>query len=345
MHAIAIHQGLLQINQAFEKFAQNLDSALSSINSHEMIREKMNQWRELIHQTKTLLARFPKEIRNREFVRSMLAELDQCDGTLNNFRQSVKELKINGRDTALNFFKQARSEAAHLSVRLRTLRTHPLILKFIEGKKILASRKHLQWGRKIFHTFNGLLGMWIYNFSGLTKGQTIGVLLFFISIAVATEIGKRASPSFNDWVCRTLSGIMRERERHGISSATLYMLAVLFVLLFFPINVGVLTLLFVAVGDTVAGIVGTLWGKHRINSHVSIEGFLGGFTACFLCTLLFVSAGWLDGFYLAGFSLLLFSTLAGLIGSLSECVLKRFDDNLVIPILSAPSLWLVMKFF
>lgn len=210
--------------------------------------------------------------------------------------------------------------------------------------KWLASRQEFQWGRKCFHVANSLFGLWLYVFSGLSERTVLYALAFYLSLNVAFEIARKVSPKFNAKLCHTFSWMMRENEREKISSATWYLGSIFLIMLFFQKEIVVLCVLFVAFGDTLAGIVGVHWGKHKMGTHGSVEGFLACFSACFLSTLLF-TAYLLPHFTLHGWPLVSFSFLAGLIGALSEIAFKKLDDNLMIPLLSAPALLAVMKLF
>lgn len=210
--------------------------------------------------------------------------------------------------------------------------------------QMLASRKDLQWGRKFFHTANGLFGLWVWGFSGFETRHILIVLALCLLGAVLTEIFRRLFPAYNDWICRRLKIIMRERERAKISSATWYMISTLCVGLFFPRAVGMFVLVYVAVGDTAAGVIGTLFGRHQLGYHVSLEGFLAMFGVSAVGTALLMPHAF-PQYTFSFLGMLVFSVLAGLAAALSESLLKHFDDNLTIPLLSAPAVWGLMKLF
>lgn len=311
----------------------------------EKLIQKIDAWQHIIQQAKEFIKALPKEIRQREMFGSFLKELDRYESATKNYFKNLDFSSL--QDYRLNLYSSAKhfkEEVNLFYARISALQHNPLIQKLIEGKKVLASRKNLQWGRKLFHTFNGLFGLWLYGYSGMSETGVMIILASLLTFSVIIEIARYYSDRFNDFICKSLSGIMRERERNKISSGTWYMGAILIVFLIFPKDVGILTLLLVALGDTAAGIVGTIWGKHKITQHVSLEGFLAAFSVCFLSTLIF-TAWWLPSFHLSGLPLIGFTLLAGLTGAVSEGAFKKLDDNLVIPLLSAPSLWLLMKAF
>jgi dolichol kinase len=135
---------------------------------------------------------------------------------------------------------------------------------------------------------------------------------------------------------------MREREKRAINSGIFYMLSMLLIYFIFPLNVAILTMLFIAVGDTAAGVVGVKWGHHKISKDVSWEGTLACFITCNFMALI-AHQYLFDGFIISGFKLFFFCVVSGLIGAFAESSLKNWDDNLVMPILSAPGLWLLMQ--
>ena len=136
---------------------------------------------------------------------------------------------------------------------------------------------------------------------------------------------------------------MREHEKHTLNSATYYIISMVTVYVLFPVEVAVLCLIFLALGDPVAGIIGIKFGKHPMTKNASVEGFL----ACgYVCALIsYIFAGFIFDASLSKFDLVLFSALAGIIGALSEILFPKWDDNLVMPLSSCFPLYLLMKFF
>ncbi len=124
-----------------------------------------------------------------------------------------------------------------------------------------------------------------------------------------------------------------------------FLFSALFVMYFFPKPVVALSILYVGVGDPAAGIIGSYFGKHKINDHASWEGLFACFMACFACTYLFTGTGFIEGFKISGLPLLGFAILGGLIGMLAEGLFPDLEDNLVIPLASAPALWVLLKLF
>lgn len=349
--ASARQQGFLEIDRSFGQFLEGLETTLLSfkqqrtelyVHLKERLSGQFQEWTQLLESYRVFLAGLPKEIRRRDFFGNLTKEIDHCEAVVRDYFGSLGQGHKNAVEACQSFLDQLKQQATCLTQRYETLQVHPLIRAFLEGKKILASRKNLQWGRKLFHVLNGLFGFWLYGFSGAGRMGAVSVLAGFLSVACLIEIGRRLYPRFNEWLCCRLSGIMREREKVKISSATWYMFSILVVFLLCPRDVALLVLLFVALGDTAAGIVGSLWGRHKFSSHASWEGLGAGFVVCLASTMLFLVWG-ADQIDLSGWNFLIFSVGAASVGACSETLFKRLDDNLVIPLVSAPALMLMVR--
>ncbi len=208
----------------------------------------------------------------------------------------------------------------------------------------MACRTQLQWGRKALHVGAALIGLWLYGIVGLSRGWMLGVLGVWLVISITTEILRSRLPRFNTHLCRYFSGIMRERERYGISSATWYIISMWAVFLVCPKSVALIVLWLAGVGDTAAGVVGARWGRLRLNRHVSIEGMAAAFVVSFIGAILMASTGF-AGLHVAQVVVIPFAGLVALVGVLAESLFPQFDDNLVIPLLSAPAVWGLVNWF
>ncbi len=300
--------------------------------------ERLKEWRQTVAKIKAFRAELPKKSLRKDTLHNLKKSLDHYEKSI---RASAHEFSTIPWSQHL---KKLHEEATALAAQVRALPDNPKVRQLIEEGRALARRSDLQWGRKIFHTCNGLFGLWLWGYSGLSERTVIWILTAFFSTSVLTEVGRRLWPAYNDWLCKNLSGIMRERERTRISSATFFMGAILIVFLLFPRPVGILSLFYVSVGDTVAGIIGVVWGRHKISTHASLEGITAMFLTCALGTIFFVRFG-LQGWTLGDIPLIFFSILCGIVAALSECTIKKFDDNVTIPLISAPLVWLLMRLF
>ena len=180
-------------------------------------------------------------------------------------------------------------------------------------------------------------------YSGWPKSVVWGITGPFILCAFGLETVRHMSPRVNDWVCRAFKPVMREHEKTKINSAIFYIISLLTVYFVFPTEVTVVSLLFLALGDPIASIIGLKYGKTKIYNHVSLQGSLACFAMSFM--IAFIYAGFVFTHSLSGFSLVLFSAFAGITGAVAESSFPKLDDNLVIPIVSAPILLVLMFVF
>ncbi|MBX7148648.1 hypothetical protein K1X76_06140 [bacterium] len=296
--------------------------------------ETKAQWNKTIESYRQSLQALPVELKKRPFIKQALADLEKFEGSLKHFYEAHQL------DATFNNLKK---NAETLKEQLTLLSDHPLIEKFLRGEPILASKKTIQWGRKFGHAAFGIFFITLFYYSHLPQNVIWGLTGAFLVWAFTLETSRHLNPKINDWVCKHFKPIMREAEKTRINSAIFYIVAMLGVYLIFPQPVTMLTMMFVAFGDTAAGIVGVYWGKTKLPNGTSLEGFLGCFTACALSS--FVCAGFLFASKLSGLDLFLFSAMGGIVGAVAESSFKKIDDNLVIPLLSAPSLWGIMHLF
>ena len=339
---VDFRQASLSLRQHLDRLREDL-SALhsSSIDLFCGLKQKLlNSWKNrerVIREYKLSLQAMPKELRRRSLVSRLSRDLEDFEADMKRYLFEIRESSFQ------DFRRSFHRRIDEMADRVAGLEGHPLVQKFLRGETVLASRKNIQWWRKLTHAFNGIFFIYLFVYSGLPKTITWSFAGGFIAWAFSLEMARHISPGVNQWVCRWFKPIMREREKTNINSAIFYLFSMTFVYLVFPVEVSMLTMLFIAIGDPVAGIVGVTWGKTKITSHVSVEGSLACFAVCaFLAAL---CAGFLFTKTLSFLPLVFFSLLSGVVGALAEASFKKLDDNLVMPLLSAPALWGLMRLF
>lgn len=308
-------------------------------------------WPDTLKNYKLFIQKMPKELRQRAVIKQTLRDIETFEVDIRNFLSDVKNSSFPAfRQTVDQKLKDANTYIKGIQIRIKTIKLqiadleeNSLVQKFLRGETVLSSKKNIQWARKIMHASLGILFLYTFVYSGWSQTLTWTLAGGFILWAFSLETWRHINPKVNQWVCRYFRPIMREAEKTKINSAIFYIISMAFVYILFPLNVTVLAMLFIAIGDPIASIVGIKWGRRKLSSHVSLEGFLACTGSCAL--LAFVSAGYLFNVHLALIPLLLFSLIAGFVGALAEASLKKLDDNLVMPILSAPALWGLMKLF
>lgn len=212
-----------------------------------------------------------------------------------------------------------------------------------QNQSVLGNKpRPLQLWRKFFHVFNGSLGLWFYAYSGLSEWQALTILACFAFGSLGFDVIRMRSPNINAWFTVRFSFMMRREEEHKITSITWGLLCAWIMLVIFPRPVDILLILFVTYGDTIAGIIGPLFGKHKINAHASIEGSLALFFLSALMTYFSFEHFHFD-YEWSTIKIIIFSLCAGLIAVVAEGAFPNLDDNATIPLVAAPLLWILFQ--
>jgi dolichol kinase len=144
---------------------------------------------------------------------------------------------------------------------------------------LISGRKHYDHGRsgeysvtrgdkalprRLWHIFGGLS----VPLSSLRAPQDVFLAsLFSITVAaVALDVVRQRSPGVNRRFILIFAPLLREGEGSGFTASSYFLLAAFTVFLLCPASVAALAMVFAAVGDPVAGIVGERWGKLRIRA-------------------------------------------------------------------------------
>lgn len=185
-------------------------------------------------------------------------------------------------------------------------------------------------GRKLYHLVNGLICFALYGFV-LSREGALWTLAIVGGTWVAFDLIRLKSPKLNALALRVFGKLMRREELKGISANTFYIWGLFAVVLLFPKPVALLSVLFLALGDPTAAVVGTLFGKHKIIAGKSLEGSAANFAVSLVATLL---AGLLYFHFSFDRSLLL-AVVGGMASAVAELAPIPVNDNFTIPVLSA----------
>jgi glycerol-3-phosphate acyltransferase PlsY len=168
--------------------------------------------------------------------------------------------------------------------------------------------------RKWLRPFAAVFPVGMFFFKQITLGVLITVLVIFSILEVIRFIYKRSRFPLP----------YKDTEKSRISSMVIFLFSSLLILLFFPINIATLAILFVIFGDLLAWCIGkTVGGKGFLDKTWS------GVTAC-LITCITIAV--------------LYNTLGlvalpiGIIGAIAATVMEAapiVEDNFVMPIVSA----------
>ena len=179
------------------------------------------------------------------------------------------------------------------------------------------------WKRGLFHMLGGLFIC--------IAGLFLPGMFVVISLCLATaiflsfELIRIKSPAINRWFFSFFKLLVREGESSRLTGTSYMLIAALIAFLVFPRDIAALGLAFLAVGDSMATIVGKKIGRRKFLGK-TLEGNLACFTCCVVVGLVF---------YYAGLGVPLLTILLGaLCATVVEAMPLPVNDNLTIPLLS-----------
>lgn len=123
------------------------------------------------------------------------------------------------------------------------------------------------------------------------------------------------------------------KEKNTLTAATHYVVAAFLSVYFFDKWIAIAVLLFLALGDTAAHIIGVRWGKNRLDTEKTIEGSLACFLICLSISLLLPQPS------------LLVLAAGALVASLVEFFPFGIDDNFTLPLISGAAMEIIVKMF
>lgn len=167
----------------------------------------------------------------------------------------------------------------------------------------------------------------------LPGAWTVGLLAALCGVALTVEALRLSWAPLNALVFRWFGALFKAGERTSLTGATYMVLSALAAFLLFRNEVAVLSLLFLAVGDPVAALV----GSRTMGPRLFGKSFRGA--AAFVATALALSAIMAGGTALDfGWALI---TGAG-VAAAAEMLPGPVDDNLKIPLLSGAAMTLLL---
>jgi glycerol-3-phosphate acyltransferase PlsY len=180
---------------------------------------------------------------------------------------------------------------------------------------------------KLYHLLGGLFFPFLCYY--VSRAAVIATLLCMASVVCFLDASRFISERiriFEGAYFNWLSPLFRGEEARRISGTTYYFVGAAVTAILYTREIAVLALVFLAVGDVAAPIVGGWWGRVDIFGK-SIEGAIGAFLAC-------VGAGFLA----ALLTRLDLSPRMIVAGALAATVVGhlplRVNDNLTIPVVS-----------
>jgi len=177
-------------------------------------------------------------------------------------------------------------------------------------------------GRKLYHLLGGGLLLAVYHLLDPIPALLVyaalfaGILLF--------DLARLRLPAFNEWALARMGTLLRPGEAATISGSPSYVLGVALTVYLFDLPVATAAVLFLAVGDVSASIVGEAWGRTRFLGK-SLEG-----TAAFVAAA--IAAGLAARLFSPGIPLPVLAAGAVTAAAVEALTPKGLNDNLTIPL-------------
>jgi len=188
--------------------------------------------------------------------------------------------------------------------------------------------------RKFLHLILGIFIVVLLLYGFIDKTHLF--LLIIISIIISFIYKNYKIPVIN-WFLQNFERDFDLKKFPG-KGFIYYLIGSFLVLLFFPLEIAMASILVLAFADSVGHIFGIKFGRtrHPFSSTRFIEGFIAGFVAGFIGALVFLP--WHEALAASFFAMLVEGIEINLGG-------QEVDDNLIIPLVSAIVIWSVRFFF
>ncbi|MBN2280556.1 MAG: phosphatidate cytidylyltransferase [Candidatus Marinimicrobia bacterium] len=190
------------------------------------------------------------------------------------------------------------------------------------GKKIkLRREKEGLIARKLIH-YSAVSTPLIYYYF-LEKPMALQLLLIVSFIVVFSDLLRMIGPRSRKIYLKLFGWMTKKKElRQEFTGASYMLVGSLVVVLVFPKNIAVISLLFLTVGDPTACLIGTFFGRVRTFEKKTLEG-----------SLAFLAAGLLASLLVPEISFL-YKLIAATFAASIEMLPLKIDDNFTIPLTS-----------
>lgn len=205
--------------------------------------------------------------------------------------------------------------------------------------------------RKCIHSSVGVITLGLYA-RRYEATMITPYLIFLFFPAFGCDLIRFAVPAFNRTYIAVLGPLMRPSEVYTWNGVIFYLIGTWIVLVIFPKDIAVISILLLAWCDTAASTFGRLYGRDGPFIRPG-KSLIGTVAACIVGIL----SGYIFWGYIARFdepellwypssrlSLHSLALLTGVIGAFTEQMdLWKLNDNCVIPVMSGSLLYIILK--
>ena len=185
-----------------------------------------------------------------------------------------------------------------------------------------------------------------YEILKLSQFEAMIVSGLLFSFFLSMELARTLFPQLNQMLIKFWSPFIRSHEVTQKSGMFYFSAGAFFISILFAKPIVMLSLLYLSVGDPLASLFGIMFKsviKLRVRSGKSLIGTTTMFLACWLMTYFLLSNAGVDYKYI-----IWIAGIGSFTASVSELMcpdILPMDDNFLIPVTSAISLWIGFKIF
>jgi len=189
------------------------------------------------------------------------------------------------------------------------------------------------WKRKLYRIFMGSIVPFLYL---ITKSVFFPLIVcsFFLTLLLSLEYERWKNPGIWDYILKKYGRIFKTPPGK-LTGDTYFMIATFIILIFFIKDIAIPSIFFLVFCDAGSGIIGSKFGKIKIFSGKSLEGFLGGVIFNLFISLIIFK------FIELPIYILLIGTFTS---SIIEILPLKMDDNLTVGLLTAVVMELFRRF-
>ncbi len=186
--------------------------------------------------------------------------------------------------------------------------------------------------RKTIHVSSILLPL-SYRYIFLNNRKLAFLVLIPLTlIALTIEVFRLEHKTFRKIFYNIFGLMLRKHEINNFTGATYLMISAVICIAVFPADIAFVAISFLAIGDTLAALIGIPFGKRKLlETHKSLEGSIACFTGTFVFALFFLNP--------------IVSMVGAFTATIAEFSKIPMDDNIKIPISSGLAMSFVNMFF